>query len=139
MEIFLNLLWLAIALTFLGVWQARWAAQPREREHAGWRQWTAVICALIFLFFMVSLTDDLHSDLLVFEESSAGRRQAAGLEGLHHSPQPHLARAIYAILGSPDSLRVLSGLDSVAPGPQASNIEFAPGLISGRAPPVISL
>jgi hypothetical protein len=139
MEIFLNLLWLAIALGLLGLWRARWAAQLRERHYAGWRQWTAVICALIILFFMVSITDDLHSDLMVFEESSAGRRQVTGLDGAHHSPPPHPARAVFAILGSRDSLRVVFGHNAVAPGHQASNVEFAPGPNSGRAPPVIFL
>ena len=33
MEIFLNLLWLAIALGLLGLWRARWAAQLRERHY----------------------------------------------------------------------------------------------------------
>ena len=139
MEIFLNLLWVGIALGLLGVWRGRWAAQPRERRYASWRQWTAVICALIFLFFMVSITDDLHSDLMVFEESSAGRRQVTGLDGAHHSPPPHPARAVFAILGSRDSLRVVFGNNAVAPGHQASNVKFAVGPNSGRAPPVIFL
>src|SRR6202451_4890413 len=109
MEIFLNLLWLAIAVGLLGLWRARWAAQLRERHYAGWRQWTAVICALIILFFMVSITDDLHSDLMVFEESSAGRRQVTGIDGAHHATPPHPAGAVFAILGSPGFLRCVFG------------------------------
>src|ERR1700722_293888 len=139
MEIFLNLLWLAVALGLLGLWRGRLAAQLGERHYAGWRQWTAVICALIILFFMVSITDDLHSDLMVFEESSAGRRQVTCLDGAHHSPPPHPARAVFAILGSRDLLRVVFGHNSVAPGHQASNVKFAVGPNSGRAPPVIFL
>ena len=139
MEIFLNLLWVGIALGLLGVWRGRWAAQPRERRYASWRQWTAVVCALIFLFFMVSITDDLHSDLMVFEESSAGRRHAASWDGSHPSPQHHAALAADAVLGSTHGTHVLFCLGPVAPGHRAPETEFTPGVNFGRAPPVISL
>jgi|SRR5271156_485117 len=139
MEIFLNLLWVVIALALLGVWRVCWAVQLREREHACWRQWTAVACALIFLFFTVSLTDDLHSDLLIFEECSAGRRHATCLDCLHHSPQRHVAAAIHAILAAPDSTGILFCLGPAAPGYQAFRTACAPRRNSDRAPPVISL
>jgi hypothetical protein len=139
MEIFLNLLWVGIALSLLSVWRASWMPQPRERQYAAWRQWTAVVCALIFLFFMVSITDDLHSDLMIFEECSAGRRHAASWDVSHPPPQHHAPLAVHAVLGSTDENRVMSCLGSVAPGHRAPDTDFAPGVNSGRAPPVISL
>jgi hypothetical protein len=139
MEIFLNLLWVAIALSLLSVWRARWMAQPRELRYAGWRQWTAVVCALIFLFFMVSITDDLHSELMIFEECSAGRRQAASWDASHPSQQHHAPLVAHAVLGSTSGSRALFCLGPVAPGHRAPETEFTPGVNFGRAPPVISL
>jgi hypothetical protein len=139
MEIFLNLLWVAIALALLSWWRFSWAVQPREYKHAAWRQWAAVVCALIFLFFMVSLTDDLHSDLMIFEECSAGRRHVACLHGSHHLPPQHARGPVSAILGSSNSIRVMFLLGPVVPERRAASSDFAPSLNSGRAPPVMSL
>jgi hypothetical protein len=139
MEIFLNLLWVGIALSLLSVWRTRWIAQPRELRYAAWRQWTAVVCALIFLFFMVSITDDLHSDLMVFEECSAGRRHAASWDGSHLSPQHQAPVAGQALLGSTNGTHILFCLGAVALGHRAPETEFTPGVNFGRAPPVISL
>src|ERR1700722_8556158 len=139
MEIFLNLLWVGIALGLLGVWRGRWAAQPRARRYASWRQWTAVVCALIFLFFMVSITDDLHSDLMVFEESSACRRHAASWDGSHPSQQHHAPLVAHAVLGSTNGTSILFCFWAVVTGHPGPETEFTPGVNFGRAPPVISL
>jgi hypothetical protein len=139
MELFLNILWVFIALACLGVWRTRWAIQRREREHASWRQWTAVVCALILLFFMVSLTDDLHSELVVFEECSAGRRHATCLACPHHAPQSHAAGTVYTTLTTPSFTCGLAQVGAVTPELDNSLIVFHVGRTSGRAPPVISL
>jgi hypothetical protein len=75
MEIVLNILWVLLALGGVAVWRTRWARERRTRRHAAWREWTAVACALVLLFFVVSLTDDLHADLIVLEDGRASRRQ----------------------------------------------------------------
>jgi hypothetical protein len=139
MELFLNILWVFIALACLFVWRSRWAMQPREREHASWRQWTAFVCALILLFFMVSLTDDLHSELVVFEECSASRRHAACLARPHHAPQSHAAGSVYATLTTPSFTYALAQIGLVTPELDHSRLDFHVGRTSGRAPPVISL
>jgi hypothetical protein len=113
--------------------------QPREREHASWRQWTAFVCALILLFFMVSLTDDLHSELVVFEECSASRRHAACLARPHHAPQSHAAGSVYATLTTPSFTYALAQIGLVTPELDHSRLDFHVGRTSGRAPPVISL
>jgi hypothetical protein len=139
MELFLNILWVFIALACLCVWRSSWAMQPREREHASWRQWTAFVCALILLFFMVSLTDDLHSELVVFEECSASRRHATCLACPHHAPQSHAAGSVYATLTTPSFTCDLARIGAVTPAPDDSRLVFHVGRTSGRAPPVISL
>lgn len=63
MELLLNILWMLIALGALGVWQFCWARQKQGQRRKPVQEWTAFVCALVFLFFAVSLTDDLHSNL----------------------------------------------------------------------------
>jgi hypothetical protein len=139
MESFLNTLWLVIALAALCVWRVRWAQQPRERRYADWHQWTAFACALVLLFFMVSLTDDLHSELVVFEECSAGRRHATCASCPHHAPPSHPSGDFQAICRPPIFDSVFAVLGSVSP----DRPDFQPVALrrrdSGRAPPVISL
>ena len=135
MELFLNVLWVAIAAAGLCVWRIRWADQPREREHAPWRQWSAFVCALVLLFFMVSLTDDLHSELIVFEECSAGRRNAACLVCPHHAPQAHAVGNLYATLDALVDTYALPAIDFIATDREVPGAFFQPGLTPGRAPP----
>ncbi len=63
MELVLNLIWLLLAASAVTASGAlNWTNQPRARRHAPWREWTAIACALVLLFFVVSLTDDLHAE-----------------------------------------------------------------------------
>lgn len=139
MESFLNILWVVLAICSLCLWRMRWAEQPRETNHVAWRQWTAFVCALILLFFMVSLTDDLHSELVMFEESSASRRDAHCVACPHHPPSPHSAGATFAILDRPGLAVDFSHfalLSSRADLPVADPIPIP---LAGRAPPDLSL
>ena len=88
MELVLNILWLLIALGGVSVWRMRWAQQARSRRHEPWHEWTAFVCALVLLFFVVSLTDDLHAELIVLEECCASRRHVNCLHSAHDSRQP---------------------------------------------------
>jgi|SRR5271156_4463240 len=139
MELFLNILWLAIATAGVYVWRTRWALQPSDRRYAVWAQWAAFVCALILLFFMVSLTDDLHSDLVVFEECSAGRRNTTYLICPHHSPQNHSPVNIRALVAAPVLLVVPVAFASIAEKRESSPVNFETSPPSGRAPPVIFL
>ena len=60
MELFLNLLWLATAMTAL------WIARRRSS-----RALSAIGCALVLLFPIVSVSDDLLPDRDSFEEALA--------------------------------------------------------------------
>ena len=88
MELVLNILWLLLALGGVAFWRTRWAHQPRTRHHAPWREWTAISCALVLLFFVVSLTDDLHAELIILEDSTNCRRHVHCLTAAHASQQP---------------------------------------------------
>ena len=88
MESFLTLLWVAIAAGAFCFWRTRWLQQRRERRREPLREWTAFACAVVLLFFAVSLTDDLHSELITFDECSTSRRHSLSLTGSHDMP-PH--------------------------------------------------
>jgi hypothetical protein len=77
MESILNILWVLIALVALSVWRVRRSRNGRGRRHDMFREWTAIACALILLFFAVSLTDDLHFGLALFDECSCALLQPA--------------------------------------------------------------
>lgn len=139
MESFLNFLWVVLALAALYVWRVRWARQSRESSHAPWRQWTAFVCALILLFFFVSLTDDLHSELVIYEESSASRRHATCVACPHHAPPPHSADTALAIFDRPDFAPAFSRTALLT---AQTDFQLAREIcisFAGRAPPDFSI
>jgi hypothetical protein len=85
MESFLNFLWVLMAVAALGVWRACWMPEDRARRRDPVREWAAVVCALVLLFFAVSLSDDLHASLALLEESAGNRRHSA-VWNAHPSP-----------------------------------------------------
>jgi hypothetical protein len=139
MELLLNVLWVTIALASLCVWRMRWAGQPRERKHESWRQWTAFVCALILLFFIVSLTDDLHAELVVLEECSAGRRHTACLACPHHAPENHADGNVCEPPAAPSFAQVLAPIGFVTSERETQRTLFRSGQSVGRAPPVVFL
>jgi hypothetical protein len=70
MEILLNTFWLSVAIAAFLFWRAenyRSVVKGRSTTPQGI---TALICALILLFPVISLTDDLHAEMAVMEDSS---------------------------------------------------------------------
>jgi hypothetical protein len=85
MELILNIVWVLIALASFVAWRAFWKRQARLAPRESLWEWTALICALILLFFPISMSDDLHCDLLLFDICSVNRRQAGA--SFHAAPQ----------------------------------------------------
>jgi hypothetical protein len=139
MESFLNFLWVVLALAALYLWRVRWARQARETDHAAWRQWTAFVCALVLLFFFVSITDDLHSELVIFEESSASLRHAGCVACPHHAPAAHSAGATLAVLGGTDFVPVFTSTELLTAEADFQIAQEIPKSLAGRAPPEFSL
>jgi len=143
METFLNVLWLCIAAGVVAKWRTHWVHQRRQQRHARRnpaREWTAVGCALILLFFAVSLTDDLHFDAILFDECATGRRSTVGT-CVHHAPQGRTAghgsaTANFTPMKSPAPLRTVGTILPVVFTEHASGKLAA---LSGRAPPSIDL
>ncbi len=75
MEISLNLLWFSAALVFTSIWIFRWRPASRACTLSGA---IALSCALILLFPSVSLTDDLHPQIVAFD-AAVGKRTMSHL------------------------------------------------------------
>jgi len=138
METFLNFLWVLIALTAVGFWRLSWRREARRAAHNPIAEWAAFTCVLVFLFYAVSMSDDLHADLLIFDECSSGRRQLAALICAHPS---HDGAKVVAAPGAVLSARVspydpLGITGAIAKQEPHSVSLIASHAASGRAPPI---
>ncbi len=59
LELFLNLCWLGTAIAAIGYWCVQ-AKHSDEKSIQGLRSFLALICALLVLFPVISMTDDLY-------------------------------------------------------------------------------
>lgn len=83
MELFLNLAWVLVSVAALVGWiycrRGGDRLRPRTRHGKFLLELEALICALIILFFSISMTDDLHPEIFgIVEEGSNSRRALAG-------------------------------------------------------------
>jgi hypothetical protein len=82
MELFLNLLWLALVVPALLIWRQQ--SSSKILWHP--RSFRAIVllgCLLVLLFPVVSATDDLHPIHNEIEESSPSRRAVKQAQGPH--------------------------------------------------------
>jgi hypothetical protein len=139
MELFLNLLWLMIALVALGMFHR---SVGRDAGSAGQRRngWVALVCALVLLFFVISLTDDLHQEVVFIEDASLSRKQVTALHSVHaQAPAAHHAHHLFAAIVpeaafSPE-LTLAQRLAALSSRCATSRIFSEPG----RGPPLLFL
>jgi hypothetical protein len=75
MELTLNLVWVGVAIAGIVL---QWitlsrAAASSDRPTKTRQKIIAMGCALVILFFVISMTDDLHDQAVVFEEKKPAR------------------------------------------------------------------
>jgi hypothetical protein len=92
MELALNLVWLCVAIVGIAVQflVLSRAAVPSDQPPSHWRKTIAMGCTLVILFFVISMTDDLHNQEIVIEETKFSRIA----HGTGVSPQPSPDRVI---------------------------------------------
>jgi|SRR5215469_5971392 len=75
MELTLNLVWVCVAIAgILAQVAVLSRASASSDGHASARQKAvAMCCALVILFFVISMTDDLHGQAILFEEKKPSR------------------------------------------------------------------
>lgn len=74
LEQILNLIWLCVALSIVGGWAWRKVRFGSGQLHSAKLQVVALICLVVFLFFPISISDDLHWTALATEVSDASRK-----------------------------------------------------------------
>lgn len=139
MELFLNLCWLAISIWAFGAWRANSA----ERKRAGDSTRTcteaiALTCALILLFFPISITDDLHPEIFLAADCLSQRKNSPILcagTTVAHQPTPceiPLFANLRAGWTLSPTLFFVDLVEEYAPAVELSSADAA----RGRAPPV---
>jgi hypothetical protein len=138
MELFLNLLWLLIAAGAIGVWRTRWVREKPRSRRGSLLEWTAMGCALVLLFFAVSLTDDLHAEAMLLDECAASRRHSiSGHQPLQAKRVvPESGPAILPRITTIDPPQLISSIVFVPLYPRPV---FTPDLSCSRAPPTAVL
>lgn len=139
MELLLNLLWFVLAVATVLVWRIHWTRQQRDAHYSSLKQWAALACALLFLFFVVSLTDDLHSETLLFDD--VGRRHSVVLTCADHSFRSGtvVRQAGAAILPIRGTLEPLGPFQRVAPLLEVPILVFGKYHSPDRSPPASAL
>jgi hypothetical protein len=140
MELVLNILWVLIALAAFGLWRIVWRNQARHSERRPLEEWTAFTCVLVFLFFAVSLSDDLHASAILSDDCG-GRRHSLVLSCATHA-QDHSACAHACPLALPGGGFALSAMPTasrIAPAAVSPPVNARIRLTGCRAPPFAHL
>ena len=137
MELALNLVWLCVAIAGIAVlFVTLFASPPSDRPPRHWRKIVAMSCTLIILFFVISMTDDLHEQEMVVEENKISRVTSFA-SSASHSWQPSAERP--AFLLSSALAWSLPDLPTLRRPVTASKVFFAVAIRwetpSDRAPP----
>jgi hypothetical protein len=140
MEAILNLIWLAITLGAIWLWRFRWAASRRNPRHKVGLEAVAMVCIVALLFPVISLTDDLHPEVVPVDSISSKRNHcllAANSAHADHAKVPSSVRSWVALVSRfPDEMKLaFSGLVLSRPASQASPICWAS---SSRSPPPLA-
>jgi hypothetical protein len=141
MELLLNLVWLFVAVLAIGAWCKRWPADGSERQPQ-WqtrRGWIALACALVLLFFVISLTDDLHAEVMVVEDAAGSKRHTCSVVCQSvHLPRTAASHHAVAVLPPSGFLFHQIFLEKVTREAPRATISALP-LTPGRSPPSTSL
>jgi hypothetical protein len=137
METLLNLLWLAVALGLIGLWRFRWVSSRRNPRAGVLPEIVAIGCAISLLLPAISLTDDLHPEIVAVDAASGKRSSCLLLVGAmsaRHVTPVSGAQSILAVL--PDSFaRVELKISGIVPLTQDLHTLTPCGRHLGRSPP----
>ena len=137
MELLLNVIGVLIALGLLGTWRMRWVHQRHKSSRRSLQEWSAVSLALVLLFFAVSMTDDMHSEIVALEECSTNKRDFVCSTAPHALPQSGTAlhASSYAIVPPVLVFGASNSLQRLELASQSRSVFLLTSDASGRAPP----
>jgi hypothetical protein len=141
LEALLNLFWLILALAALALWATRRGRARLKSRFSPCIEVVALVCVLVLLFFSISLTDDLHSEIILITDSSSGRRSLPFVSAVkpHKQSASLSAPALIVVLPTRPSvpIPIVCGLVNrrIALSPQF----FLGRSPSNRAPPILAV
>lgn len=139
MELTLNLVWVCVAiagiLAQMVVLSRSAASSERAASHC--RKIIAMVCSLVILFFVISMTDDLHDQEILIEERK-GSRVSAGTDAPGPAASARSIPVDFVLFFPPEAF--FPTLPIVRRALESSESPFVAGIegesLRGRAPPV---
>jgi hypothetical protein len=130
METFFNLAWLAVAIAGVSM-----LLHPASSKRSLWIGLLALICAVLLLYPAISISDDLHQQTFIAEDSTSVKKVSAA-----QSSVP-LLRLLFLLLSAAG---LFSELRRSRWGASGSYVPFSISLVCGssisdRAPPALSV
>ena len=137
METILNLIWLVVTLAGVCIWRFRWFPSRGNQRERIFPEAVATLCLIALLFPVISLTDDLHPEIMIAECASGKRSLSliiASGRHAHDSATTCPAHAQTAILAIPLTRMGQSSVDLVESADATITISSS-NVRSARAPP----
>jgi len=140
MELLLNAIWLTLAVGLLFAWHSRWLPEIRGSRERSRQSFVGLVCVLALLFPAISLSDDLHPAVIALADTKSSYVIAHS----HGSPSPgshsHSVPPVFAGPARPLHFRALPSAGDAVAGcaPLIFLKDPLHGVISGRAPPLLS-
>jgi hypothetical protein len=136
METVLNLIWLAITLAGVWLWRFRWFTSRGNQRGRILPEAVAIVCLIALLFPVISLTDDLHPEIMMVECASAKRNLCLLVAGGPRASSTAAARQVHT---AALMVRPFAQTDLIA-----TTLALSPGILHtassdaiplGRSPP----
>lgn len=140
-ETFTNVLWLTTAILLVGLWRMRWSkSRPAARADFP-SEVIALVCLISLLFPIISMSDDLHPEIVAMEDVVSGKRNLAvvlaNIQHVRKMPEVPRIHSSAAILPGTAPLTLLTGFTLVLCWaiPACSSV---PATRLGRSPPALA-
>jgi hypothetical protein len=140
MELALNLVWVVLTLlgfALLGMNRSRASARS-SYEHSERQKIIAMTCTVVILFFVISMTDDLHEQQMAVEESRSSRLTLESATPTRIDAHPIVTHAFMLVMVSARSIFNLSSARLLLEPIESSfTAAISRRSLCRRAPPVL--
>ena len=137
MEVLLNTIWLLVAVAALLFWEFRAQKSPWHSKYYCRRRILALAVVLVFLFPVISLTDDLHAEQAAMEDSSRAVMKAKStLQGCLRAGGAPFVATVANTQGPVAALRPFLGTVMLVERPLRTSTPVSAH--DGRSPPLLA-
>ena len=139
METILNLIWLGITIAVICLWRFRWTVKRRNAIHPVRLQGVALLCFVALLFPVISLTDDLHPEIMVVDAIGGKRSSCLLVAGSPYARSwvsnsgSHVAMATPPSAFAPGALAAAEAIPAI----EIHIPNSFPESFAGRSPPAL--